>query len=54
MWATILKLIQGLLDALNITLPKYFPPKATETKVEEGNAQIDNQISQEQSTGRPS
>lgn len=53
MWAAILELLNGLLTALNKTLPQYFPPKSTEQKVEDGQAAIAKKIADEQSSGRP-
>jgi hypothetical protein len=53
MIAAILAILQGVLEALNKTLPKYFPPKSTEQKVQEGQAAIDEKLAGEQSTGRP-
>lgn len=52
MWAWLSAFLLGLVQAVPI-ISKYFPPKATETTVEEGNAQIDKNLSNEASTGRP-
>lgn len=56
MFATILAAISAFLADIPIIrdlLVKYFPAKATETKIEEGSATIDQNIADEESTGRP-
>jgi hypothetical protein len=52
MWATILELIKDFLKAIPI-IAKYFPPKSLEQSKEEGDAKIDEQIKDEQTSGRP-
>lgn len=53
MWAWLSAFLLGLVQAVP-TISKYFPPKATETTIEDDQAAIDKQIAAEQSTGRPS
>lgn len=52
MLAWIQAFLLGLVQAVPI-LAKYFPPKATETTVEQGAAAIDKKLDDEMSTGRP-
>ncbi len=53
MLATILELFKQLLTLINVTFVKYFPPKATETQVEEDQVAIAERLRKEQETGRP-
>lgn len=42
----------GLVQAIPI-IAKYFPSKVAETTIEEGAAAIDQEIANEQNSGRP-